>query len=83
MRVYSTVAETWRNKKGRSIGRSQEKERRKGTVEADCKVDGFINGNGLNSSGNKLGGLGSGANNKQNGEAESEKTDHVSKKRFD
>lgn len=70
-------------RRGEALEESKRRREEKERLKAESEVNGFINGNGLNSSGNNLGVLVNSTHNEQNGEAEPEKTDHVSKKRFD
>jgi len=70
-------------RRGEALEEAKRRREEKKRLKAESDVNGFVNGNGLNSSGNNLGVQQNGTHNEQNGEAESEKTDHVSKKRFD
>lgn len=68
-------------RRGEALEEAKRRREEKKRLKAESDVNGFVNGNGLNSSGNNLGVQQNGTHNEQNGEAESEKTDHVSKKR--
>lgn len=68
-------------RRGEALEEAKRRREEKKRLKAESDVNGFVNGNSLNSSGNNLGVQQNGTHNEQNGEAESEKTDHVSKKR--
>lgn len=68
-------------RRGEALEEAKRRREEQERLKAESKVNGFTNGNGLDGSGNNLGVLVNSTHNKQNGLAESEKTDHVSKKR--
>ncbi|KAF8011750.1 hypothetical protein BT93_I0017 [Corymbia citriodora subsp. variegata] len=68
-------------RRGEALEEAKRRREEKERLKAGSEVNGFINGNGLNGSGNNPGALLNSTHSEQNGEAESEKTDHVSKKR--
>ncbi|XP_048128723.1 DDT domain-containing protein DDB_G0282237 isoform X4 [Rhodamnia argentea] len=68
-------------RRGEALEEAKRRREEQERLKAESELNGFPNGNGLNSSGNNVGVLVNNTHNKQNGVAESEKTDHVSKKR--
>lgn len=68
-------------RRGEALEEAKRRREEKKRLKAESDVNGFVNGNSLNSSGNNLGVQQNGTHNEQNGEAESEKTDSKKRKR--